>query len=101
MWARVKGQAETAILALPFKGKYVFRPAFIRPMHGIRSRTASYRVLYAIMAPLIPLVKALFPRYVTTSERVGRAMLNVAKHGSAKVILENDEIDAAADAPPR
>jgi uncharacterized protein YbjT (DUF2867 family) len=101
MWARVKGQAETAILALPFKGKYIFRPAFIRPMHGIRSRTALYRVLYVIMAPLIPLLKALFPRYVTTSERVGRAMLNVAKHGAAKLVLENDDIDAAADAPAR
>jgi uncharacterized protein YbjT (DUF2867 family) len=98
MWARVKGQAESAILALPFKGKYVFRPAFIRPLHGITSRTRSYRVLYAILRPLVPLLNTLFPRYVTTTERVGRAMINVARHGAAKAVLENDDINAAAAA---
>jgi len=95
MWARVKGEAENAILAMPFKGKYVFRPAFIRPLHGIRSRTRAYRILYAIMRPIVPLVMALFPRYVTTTERVGRAMLNVARKGAAKPILENADVDAA------
>ena len=39
MWARVKGQTENALLALPFKGVYVFRPAAIQPLHGIRSKT--------------------------------------------------------------
>ena len=100
MWARVKGDAERAILELPFKGKYVFRPAFIRPTHGIRSRTPSYRVLYAILMPVAPLLKALFPRYITTTERVGRAMLNVARHGASKATLENADIDAAADLQP-
>jgi uncharacterized protein YbjT (DUF2867 family) len=98
MWARVKGEAENAILALPFKGKFVFRPAFIRPMHGIKSRTASYRVLYAIFAPLVSVLSALFPRHVTTSERVGLAMLAVARHGHVKAILENVDIDAAGAA---
>jgi uncharacterized protein YbjT (DUF2867 family) len=98
MWARVKGETENAILGLPFKGKYVFRPAFIRPMHGIRSRTRSYRILYAIFAPFVPLLMALFPRHVTTSERVGRAMLNVARHGAKAPILENADIDAAGAA---
>lgn len=96
MWARVKGEAENAILELPFKGKYVFRPAFIRPMHGITSRTRSYRVLYSMMRPLVPLLDAVFPRYVTTTERVGRAMLNVARLGSPKQVLETEDINACA-----
>jgi uncharacterized protein YbjT (DUF2867 family) len=100
MWARVKGEAENAILALPFKAAYAFRPAFIRSMHGIKSRTRSYRVLYAIMTPFIPLVMVLFPRQVTTTEKIGRAMLNVARHGAAKRILESDDINAAAEALP-
>ncbi|MGD0675862.1 MAG: NAD-dependent epimerase/dehydratase family protein [Polyangiaceae bacterium] len=99
MWARVKGETENAVLALPFKGRYVFRPAFIRPMHGITSRTRSYRILYAIVSPIVPLLSALFPRHVTTTERVGRAMLNVARNGSAKPILENQDINAAAADP--
>jgi uncharacterized protein YbjT (DUF2867 family) len=98
MWARVKGDAENAILKLPFKAAYAFRPAFIRPTHGITSRTPMYRVLYAIMAPLFPLLKAFFPRHVTTTERVGRAMLNVARTGADRPVLENQDIDARGDA---
>ncbi|MDP9000986.1 MAG: epimerase, partial [Myxococcota bacterium] len=97
MWARVKREAENAILQLPFKGPHVFRPAFIRPMHAITSRTGSYRVLYAIMRPLVPLLDALFPRYSTTTERVGRAMLNVARHGAPKQVLETEDINASAE----
>src|SRR5208283_5315358 len=65
MWARVKGQTENALLRLPFKAAYMLRPAYIQPMHGIRSKTRLYRALYAVMAPLYPVWKALFPKYVT------------------------------------
>ncbi len=94
MWARVKGKTENALLRLPFKGAYMFRPAFIQPLHGITSRTRSYRVLYAIFRPLVPLLKTLFPRHVTTTEQVGRAMLKVAKQGAAKPVLESEDIRA-------
>ena len=47
MWARVKGRTENALLALPFKAAYMFRPAYIQPLDGIQSRTRLYRVLYA------------------------------------------------------
>lgn len=97
MWARVKGDAENAVLALPFKAVYAFRPAFIRPMHGITSRTRSYRVLYALMSPMMPLVGMLFGDHVTTTEKIGRAMLNVVRHGAPKRILENADINAAAE----
>jgi len=96
MWARVKGEAENAVLALPFRGRYVFRPAFVRPLHGITSRTRSYRILYAIMRPLVPLVAALFPRHVATTEQVGKAMLHVARRGFDKAVLESADIVAAA-----
>ena len=92
MWARVKGKTENDLLKLPFKAAYMFRPALIQPMHGIKSRTTAYRVGYAIAAPLFPVLKALFPRYVTTTEEVGRAMLRVAKQGHPNSILENDDL---------
>lgn len=92
MWARVKGKTENDLLKLPFKAAYMFRPALIQPMHGIKSRTTAYRVGYAIAAPLFPVLKALFPRYVTTTEDVGRAMLRVAKQGHPSSILENDDL---------
>lgn len=94
MWARVKGETENALLALPFKAAYMFRPAFIQPLHGIKSKTPLYRALYAVMAPLFPVWKALAPKYVTTTEQVGRAMLHVARHGAPRRVLENQDINA-------
>ncbi|MFP2928935.1 NAD(P)H-binding protein [Pyxidicoccus sp. 3LG] len=96
MWARVKGRTENALLGLPFKAKYMFRPGFIQPMHGIVSKTKLYRVGYAVMGPLYPAMKALFPKYVTTTEQVGRAMLRVAREGAPKTHLENADINALA-----
>ena len=89
MWARVKGETENAVLAMPFLRVYVFRPAGIQPLHGIVSRTPAYRVLYTLTKPLLPLLLAVFPKYVTTTERLGRAMLKVSREGYAKPILES------------
>lgn len=93
MWARVKGQTENALLALPFKGVYVFRPAAIQPLHGIRSKTAWINVAYLVLGPLYPLWKRLLPNYVTTTEQIGRAMLAVARRGAPKRVLENADIN--------
>jgi len=92
MWARVKGKTENALLKLPFKATYMFRPGFIQPMHGIQSKTRLYRVLYALTGPLYPLWKTMAPGLVTTTEQVGRAMIQVAKHGAPKQLLENRDI---------
>lgn len=94
MWARVKGETENALLALPFKAAYMFRPALIVPLHGIRSKTAVYRAAYAVLGPLLPWLYAHFPRYVTTTEQVGRAMLKAARQGAPKRVLENADINS-------
>ena len=92
MWARVKGKTENALLHLPFKAVYIFRPAGIQPLHGIQSRTP-YRVLYALAKPVFPLLKLLLPNHITTTEHLGRAMIRVAKNGFPKPILEAREIN--------
>jgi uncharacterized protein YbjT (DUF2867 family) len=97
MWARIKGKAENAVLRTPFKASYVFRPAFIQPLHGITSRTPLYRVLYRVIAPLVPVVRALVPGKVTTTERLGRAMIAVVRHGAPKRVLENADINAVEE----
>ena len=96
MWARVKGRTENALLALPFRAAYMFRPAFIQPKHGVRSRTPSYRAFYTVAAPLYPLLRLLMPRYWTTTENLGRAMIRVASVGYAKPILYSNDINALA-----
>lgn len=91
MWARVKGKTENALLRLPFKAAYMFRPGLIQPLHGIRSKTKAYRVFYTLSAPILPLLKRLLPS-VTTTEQIGRAMLIVAKRGAPKAIFEAGDI---------
>jgi uncharacterized protein YbjT (DUF2867 family) len=98
MWARVKGETENALLALPFKAAYMLRPGIIRPLHGITSRTPLYRAAYAVLGPLFPLVKALAPGQVLTTESLGRAMLEIAAHGAPKPLLEARDLNALADA---
>jgi uncharacterized protein YbjT (DUF2867 family) len=92
MWARVKGRAENAVLAMGFRGAYVFRPGAVIPMHGITSATRLYRTLYTATKPLFLLAKTLFPKSVVTTEQFGRAMLAVARNGYPKPILEARDI---------
>src|SRR3954447_1846575 len=73
MWARVKGETENALLKLPFKAAYMFRPGLIRPLHGIASRTPFYRVVYALLIPFYPVLNALVPGHMMTTERLGLA----------------------------
>ena len=93
MWARVKGQTENAIFKL-FSKAYAFRPAYIQPLDGIVPKTAWLRAVYAVVAPLYPVWKSLFPNYVTTTAQVGRAMIHVAREGAPKRVLENRDINA-------
>jgi uncharacterized protein YbjT (DUF2867 family) len=97
MWARVKGKTENDLLRLPFKAAYMFRPALIVPLHGIKSKTKVYRIFYAATGPLLPLLYRTAPKYVTTTEQVGRAMIKVAREGWLKKILENADINAVRD----
>jgi uncharacterized protein YbjT (DUF2867 family) len=92
MWARVKGATENALLALPFRASYMFRPGAIQPLDGIHSRTPWVRGLLPVLAPLFPLLKRLFPRQVTTTREIGRAMIRAAREGAPKRILESWDI---------
>lgn len=94
MWARVKGKTENALRRLPFKAVYVFRPGIIQPLHGIQSKTAAYRLFYAIAKPLLPIARRIFPNYVLTTEQIGLAMLSAARRGAPKHVLAAPDIRA-------
>lgn len=93
MWARVKGKTENDLMKLPFRAAYMFRPAVIQPLHGIRSKTAWYQAIYTGLAPLLSLIVKIAPKYATTTEQVGRAMISVARNGYPRRILENADIN--------
>jgi uncharacterized protein YbjT (DUF2867 family) len=96
MWARVKRQTEEALFALPFKAVYVFRPGIIRALHGIKSRTRLYNVLYPLLSPLVLVARLVAPGFVTDTVRIGQAMLRISRKGFPKKVLENPDINVAA-----
>ena len=93
MWARVKGKTENDLLKLPFKAAYMFRPAGIQPLHGIKSKTAWYQAAYVVAAPVLTLLNRVAPKYMTTTEQVGRAMIKVAREGYPRAVLESEDIN--------
>ncbi|MEM7588810.1 MAG: epimerase [Myxococcota bacterium] len=96
MWLRIKGKTEQALLQLPCKAVYLFRPGYIQPMRGVHSKTALYRLFYTVFGPFYPLFKRLFPSYVTSTVQIGRAMISVTHSGYDCRFLENSDINKAA-----
>jgi uncharacterized protein YbjT (DUF2867 family) len=93
MWARVKGKTENDLLKLPFKAAYMFRPAGIQPLHGVRSKTGWIQAIYVVTSPLLGWLVRTAPGSMTTTERVGRAMIAVARDGYPKPVLESEDIN--------
>jgi len=98
MWARVKGDTENALLALPFKAAYMFRPGYIQPMRGVRSKTRWYQAAYSAIGLLYPLLRRVMPGVVTNTVTFGRALVHVAAEGYPARILEGRDINLAGDA---
>ncbi|MDR6842504.1 NAD-dependent epimerase/dehydratase family protein [Pseudoxanthomonas sacheonensis] len=96
MWARVKGRTENALLRLPFKAVYLFRPGGIQPLHGVQPKVGWIRAIYAMTAPLLSLAVRYAPSAMTTSERVGLAMINATARGTPSRILESRDINNEA-----
>lgn len=96
MWSRIKGRTENALRALPFAGVFLFRPGVIQPLDRIQSQTRSYRILYGLLKPILPIFRFLLPQYVLTTAVVGKAMLAAARIGSGRTVLETRDIDMLA-----
>jgi uncharacterized protein YbjT (DUF2867 family) len=92
MWARVKGRTENDLLKLPLQA-YMFRPGLIIPLHGIRSKTTWYNTFYSLTRPLNSAMLRFFPMGVTTTERLGRAMLSIGKTGFERRIVTSTDIN--------
>ena len=91
MWARVKARTEQEIIDLLPNG-YAARPGFIQPTHGVRSKTRFVNAIYTALGPVFPALERVAPRYFTTTDRLSRAMLQVARVGFPRHILENADL---------
>ena len=96
MWARVKGATENALIEMPFAQVFCFRPGYIQPLRGIRSKVGWYNGIYMALSWTYPLLRRVAAGFVTSTEEVARAMIAVARKGYPKRILENADIHAAA-----
>ena len=88
MWARVKGKTENALMQLPFKQAFAFRPGFMVPTEGQRNVAKYYRYL----SWLFPLIRIILPNIITTMSQVGRAMIQAAEKGYEKNVIEVKDI---------
>ena len=93
MWARVKGETENALLAMPFRA-YAVRPGFIQAVGGVRSKTPLYSVLYRVTGWLYPAVRRLAPNYAIRSDELAAAMIVLARQQPAQRILESRDLRA-------
>jgi len=96
MWARVRGKIENKLLSMPFAAAYNFRPAYIQPLKGVRSKTKLYAIMYTLLGWLYPVLHRIAPRYVTDSVTLGKAMVRVAARGFHHGVLENWHINEVA-----
>jgi uncharacterized protein YbjT (DUF2867 family) len=96
MWARVKGRTENALLSLPFKAAYMFRPGAVIPVHGVRSSVGWYNAAYVVLKPLSPMLSRIAPNSLTTTERLARAMIAVARNGYPTHVLEMADMNRLA-----
>lgn len=92
MWARVKGATENALMRLPFKKAYMFRPGFMKPTPGLKNTL----VYYKYIAWLYPIGRALFPAGFSTLQELALAMIKSVSMGYEKQILEVKDIVALA-----
>jgi uncharacterized protein YbjT (DUF2867 family) len=101
-FARYKGQAEKALLAMGFPQVYLFRPAYIYPVEPRQEPNFSYRLLRGIY----PVFRLLFPNQVIRADYLARVMVDVAvcRTGEHRgPVFENRDIRAMVESlqPPR
>ena len=86
-WARVKGATENALMRL-FKHSYMFRPGFMKATPGQKN----LKSWYTYLAWLYPIGRAVYPAGFCTLEEVGLAMINAARKGYPKQIMDVKDI---------
>ncbi|MEU8661646.1 epimerase [Actinoplanes philippinensis] len=100
MWARVKGRTENAVIET-FRNGYAFRPGMVQPTFPATSKTNLFRTVYALTAPVFPLLERIAPQYAITTDRLGRAMLHAARTGFPQHIVENRDLCRSRSRMPR
>lgn len=89
---RVKGEAEDALRAVGIR-TLMIRPGIVQPVDGVRSPHSARAAAYALAGPLLGMATRRMPSLMTTSSRIGRAMLAALRHMAPPAVLENVDIN--------
>lgn len=92
MVLRVKGETERALAALPIR-TVMMRTGGIQPVADERSPHPAMAAIYTVAAPLMGIGVRLTPSLLTSTQRVGRAMLQLIRQASPPDVVENAEIN--------
>ena len=96
MWARVKGKTENKILSMGFNDAYAFRPGFIYPSRGEKPKSKLVANSISVLKYLFPVFKFVFPKHVTSTKNIGKAMIHVTLTPSELKHLRSHDIDRLA-----
>lgn len=88
MWTRVKGKTENELLKLPFKQAFMFRPGIMKAHKG----QVNIPKLQRITTGLYPILRIIMPGMANTLEQVGKAMIEAARNGYQRSIIEAKDI---------
>ena len=75
-------------MKLAFKKVYAFRPGFMIPIEGQKN----IHKFYKVSGFLFPLLRSIFPKFVSTLTELGLAMINCVTKGYEKPVLEVRDI---------
>jgi uncharacterized protein YbjT (DUF2867 family) len=88
LFARVKGKTENELMRMPFKRLHMARPAGIKPIH----KNPNMALANKLAVPLFPILELIAPKTVIGADVLAKAMLQLAKKGYSKPILESEEL---------
>jgi hypothetical protein len=84
------------LMKLPFKQVFAFRPGYMHPTKGLKNTNPYIKYI----SWMYPFFRKLFPNMVSTLAELGQAMINAARFGYEKQILEVKDIVALAKEMP-
>ena len=92
-----KARPKTAYSVLALRAWRCFALA-IQPLDGVCSTVGWYRLFYAVLRPLYPLLRRISASHVTDSDTLGRAMLRAMKPGVPRTTYDSAAIQRIGNA---
>lgn len=88
LFAKYKGIAENALLALKFTATHIFRPGYIYPVKPRKEPHLGYRFMRWIYKPL----SFIYPNIGLTSTQLAASMVKTGLNGGSKTFYSNRDI---------